>query len=81
MKNIIFLQVNEHNTWFWWLLLSALAFALGMLVSRWLFSDKKKIQALESENEALNARNSNWEKDYASLKYQLEQKDFTEKTD
>ncbi|MCI4647542.1 helix-hairpin-helix domain-containing protein [Phaeodactylibacter sp.] len=63
--------------WLWWLLLSALAFILGAIVGCLLCGNKKKLRALESDNAALHARSTNWEKDYVGLKYQHEQLEGT----
>jgi predicted flap endonuclease-1-like 5' DNA nuclease len=63
--------------WLWWLILSALAFILGAIVGCLLCGNKKKLRELESDNAALHARSTNWEKDYMGLKYQHEQLEGT----
>ena len=63
--------------WLWWLILSALAFILGAIVGCLLCSNKKKLRELEVDNAELQARSTNWEKDYMGLKYQHEQLEGT----
>ncbi|MCR9051686.1 MAG: helix-hairpin-helix domain-containing protein [Phaeodactylibacter xiamenensis] len=63
--------------WLWWLILSALAFILGAIVGCLLCGNKKKLRELEVDNAALQARSTNWEKDYMGLKYQHEQLEGT----
>jgi predicted flap endonuclease-1-like 5' DNA nuclease len=63
--------------WLWWLILSALAFILGAIVGCLLCGNKKKLRELEADNAALQARSTNWEKDYMGLKYQHEQLEGT----
>jgi len=65
--------VTLEPCWLWWLILSALAFLLGAIVGCLLCSNKKKLRELEADNAALQARSTNWEKDYVGLKYQHEQ--------
>ncbi len=69
--------VTLEPCWLWWLILSALAFLLGAIVGCLLCSNKKKLRELEADNAALQARSTNWEKDYVGLKYQHEQLEGT----
>ncbi len=61
--------------WWWWLLCSLGAFLLGWLL-HWLFFTrglKEQLALAISERDGYHAKFTNLEKDYMSLKYQLEQ--------
>ncbi len=61
--------------WWWWLLCSLGAFLLGWLLHWLLFTRglKEKLDLAISERDGYHAKFTNLEKDYMSLKYQLEQ--------
>lgn len=66
------------STCFWkWLLCSLGAFLLGWLLHWWLFGRgwKEKVDVLTKERDDWHAKYVNLEKDYAGLKYQLEEAD------
>ena len=70
MYNETLLLASLEPCWLWWLILSALAFILGAVLGCLLCRNRKRLQELEEENASLQARATNWEKDYNSLKYQ-----------
>jgi predicted flap endonuclease-1-like 5' DNA nuclease len=71
----MFLLGALEPCWLWWLILSALSFILGALLGCLLCSNRKRLKELEEENRGLKAKLTDLEKDYASLKYQLEESD------
>ncbi|HKK80554.1 MAG TPA: helix-hairpin-helix domain-containing protein [Phaeodactylibacter sp.] len=73
MYNGTLLLASLEPCWLWWLILSALAFILGAILGCLLCRNRKRLQELEEENTGLQARATNWEKDYNSLKYQHEE--------
>lgn len=73
MYNETLLLASLEPCWLWWLILSALAFILGAILGCLLCRNRKRLQELEEENAGLQARATNWEKDYNSLKYQHEE--------
>ena len=69
----ILLQATLEPCWLWWLILSALAFLLGLLLGYLLFSNYKRLKELETDNADLKTRITKTETDYASLKYQYDE--------
>jgi predicted flap endonuclease-1-like 5' DNA nuclease len=73
MDNETLLLASLEPCWLWWLILSAIAFIIGAILGCLLCRNRKRLQELEEENAGLQARATNWEKDYNSLKYQQEE--------
>lgn len=77
---IILLRISIADCWWWWLLASLGSFLLGLLLGWWLwYKYRRRVVELEGETRSLNARLTDWEKDYNELKYQYEegQKDIS----
>lgn len=77
---IILLHISIADCWWWWLLASLGSFLLGLLLGWWLwYKYRRRVAELEGEARSLNARLTDWEKDYNELKYQYEegQKDIS----
>ena len=75
----ILLQATLEPCWLWWLILSALAFILGLLLGYLLFSNSKRLKELETDNADLKTRLIKTETDFVGLKYQYDeaQKDLS----
>jgi len=75
----IFLHVNDgflgiHCDWWW--LWTAIAFSLGAIVHWLLWGERGKVidtSKIEADRDRYHASSTKWEKDYQSLKYQLEE--------
>lgn len=73
----IFLHLNNNeilaDCWWWWIW-SALAFILGAIMW-WLLwgRDKVDVTQIEADRDRYHGLATKWEKDYQSIKYQLEE--------
>lgn len=64
----------ETNCWLWWLLGSLLPLLIGIAIGYLLFSKYRRLAAeLEAERNQLKGELAEWEKNYMSLKYQLDE--------